>query len=72
MTISGVGIYRSAGGQSVWLYHDTTEVKLRANGEALATFDSPADVISVADDGLLVIKNDEKVPIDEFTRNIHK
>lgn len=65
-------MYRPAGGQSVWLYHDTTEVKLRANGEALATFDSPADVISVADDGLLVIKNDEKVPIDEFTRNIHK
>ena len=43
-------VYRRGDGQNVWLYYeDTSEVELRANGETIATFDSPADVFEDAD-----------------------
>lgn len=101
--IDGVGMYRPAGGQNVWLQHDTGEVELRANGETIAMFDSPeavfedadaypatekdisdfsewseierpafppdrdmVDVITVTDAGLLVLEDNEEIPIDEL------
>ena len=42
-------VYRRGDGQNVWLYHDDGSVELRANGETIATFDSPADVFEDAD-----------------------
>lgn len=41
-------IYRPAGGQIVWLYHEDSEsIELRdSNGETLATFDDPEDVFA--------------------------
>ncbi|WP_336364686.1 hypothetical protein [Halalkalicoccus salilacus] len=42
-----IPVYRPAGGQNKWLYHeDTGEVELRANGETVATFDDPEDVFA--------------------------
>ena len=41
-----VKVYRPAGGQSVWLYHeDTGTIELRdSDGETLAEFDDPEDI----------------------------
>ena len=37
-----IRVYRPAGGQNKWLYHeDTDEVELRANSETIATFADP-------------------------------
>lgn len=42
-----IRVYRPAGGQNKWLYHEATgEVELRANGETIATFADSEDVFA--------------------------
>ena len=42
-----IRVYRPAGGQNKWLYHEATgEVELRANGETIATFADPEGVFA--------------------------
>ena len=45
--LNEIRVYRPAGGQNKWLYHEGTgEVEIRVNGETIATFADPEDVFA--------------------------